>query len=107
MDDLCHYWIKTVPCGTTTTCPTDELIEKPVFDKNHSRVGTFFSWMERGGTFQIYGCLVDPYLCKYWNIPYNTLMPVPTNYITYVKDTVSLDKTLDELKEYWKQHHKF
>jgi hypothetical protein len=106
MDELCRYWIKTVPCGSTT-CPTDELIEKPVFDKNHSRVGTFFSWMESGGTYQSYGCLVDPYLCEYWKIPYNMLMPVPTNYITYVKDTVSLDKTLDELREYWKQHHKF
>ena len=106
MDELCRYWIKTVPCGNTT-CPTDELIEKPVFDKNYSRVGTFFSWVESGGTYQNYGCLVDPYLCEYWKIPYNTLMPIPTNYITNVKDTITLDKTLDELKEYWKQHHKF
>jgi len=106
MDDLHHYWMKTVSCGSAT-CPTDELIEKPVFDKNYSRVGTFFSWVESGGTFQSYGCLIDPYLCETWNMPYNTLMPIPTNCITDVKDTITLDKTLDELKEYWKQHHKF
>jgi hypothetical protein len=34
-------------------------------------------------------------------------MPMPTDYITDVKDTINLDKTLDELKEYWKQHHRF
>ncbi len=103
MDDLCRYWIKTVPCGPTT-CPIDELVEKPVYDKNRSRVGTFFSWVESSGTYQNYGCLVDPFLCETWKVPHNTLMPIPPNYITDVKDTVSLDKTLDELKEYWKQH---
>ena len=106
MDELCRFWNKTISCGSTT-CPTDQLVEMPVYDKNHSRVGTFFSWVESSGTYQSYGCLLDPYLCEYWKIPYNTLMPVPTNYINHVKDTVTLDKTLDELKEYWKQHHKF
>jgi len=106
MDELCHFWNKTVQCGPTT-CPTDELIDKPVFDKNHSRVGIFYSFVASDGPSHQYGCLLDPYLCETWNIPYNTLMPVPTNYITDVNDTVSIDKTLDELKAYWKQHHKF
>ena len=104
IEDLQQYWTKTAPCGPTT-CPTDELVDMPVYDKNHSRVGTFFGWVETGGTFQSYGCLVDPYLCETLKIPYNTLMPVPTNYITGVKDTITLDKTLDELKEYWKQYY--
>jgi hypothetical protein len=106
IDDLHQYWTKTVPCGTTTY-PTDQLVEMPVYDKNHSRVGTFFSWVESGGTYQSYGCLPDPYLHETWKIPYNTLMPIPTNYITYVQDTITIDKTLDELKEYWKQYYKF
>ena len=106
MDDLYHYWNKTVPCGPTT-CPTDQLVEMPVYDKNHSRVGTFYTFVVSEGTSHQYGCLLDPYLYETWKIPFNTLMPVPTNYINYVKDTVSLDKTLDELKEYWKQHYKF
>jgi sporulation protein YlmC with PRC-barrel domain len=106
MDDLCRYWIKTVNCGPTT-CPTDQLVEMPVYDRNHSRVGTFFSWVESGGSYQSYGCLVDPYLCETWKLPNNTLMPIPTNYITYVKDTITLDKTLDELKEYWQQQHRY
>ena len=106
MDELYRFWSKTVQCGPKT-CPTDELVEMPVYDKNHSRVGTFLSWVESGGTYQNYGCFLDPYLCDTWKTPQNTLMPIPTNYITEVKDTITLDKTLDELKEYWKQHYNF
>ena len=106
MDELYHFWSKTVQCGPTT-CPTDELVEIPVYDKNHSRVGTFLNWVESAGPSRIHAVLIDPYLCDTWKTPQNTLMPIPTNYITDVKDTITLDKTLDELKEYWKQHYKF
>jgi hypothetical protein len=105
MDDLYRFWSKTVPCGTNT-CPADELVEMPVYDKNHSRVGTFFASVETGSTSN-YGVLVDPFLCETWKAPPNTLMPIPTSYITHVRDTITLDKTLDELKEYWKQHYNF
>lgn len=106
MDELSRFWNKTIPCGSTM-CPTDQLVDMPVYDKNYSRVGTFYAFVVSEGPSYQYGLLLDPYLCETWKMPYNTLMPVPTNYITYVKDTVSLNKTLDELKNYWKQHHKF
>ena len=106
MDELSRYWTKTVPCGNTT-CPTDQLVEMPVFDKNYSRVGTCFTFIGSEGSQIQYGCLLDPYLCETWNMPYNTLMPIPSTYISYVKDTVCLDKTLDELREYWKQQYNF
>jgi sporulation protein YlmC with PRC-barrel domain len=105
INELSRYWNKTVSCGSTIY-PTDQLVEMPVYDKNNSRVGTFYTFILSEKTSHQYGCLVDPYLCEIWKVPNNTLMPVPTNYITYVKDTVRLDKTLDELKEYWKQHRK-
>ena len=104
MDELCRYWNKTVHCGETT-CPTDQLVEMSVYDKNYSRVGTFQSFVASDGPSYQYGVLLDPYLYETWNLPYNTLMPIPTNYITHVKDTVYLDKTLDELRAYWKQHY--
>jgi sporulation protein YlmC with PRC-barrel domain len=106
MDELCRNWNKTVQCGSTT-CPTDELVEMPVYDKNHSRIGTFFTSVESDGPSNNYGVQIDPYLCETWKVPHNTLMPIPTNFITYVKDTITLDKTFDELKEYWKQHYNF
>ena len=106
MDDLCHYWNKTIPCGHTT-CPIEELVEMPVFDKHHSRVGTFCSFVETDGTIKNFGLWLDPYLCKSWNLPYNTTLPIETNYITYVKDTINIDKAVDELKEYWYHHHKY
>ena len=106
MDELSRFWNKTIPCGTST-CPTDELVEKPVYDRDHSRVGTFYAWTESDGTFKNYGCFVDPYLCNTWKMPFNTLMPMPTNFIYEVKDIITLDKTLAELKEYWHKHHKF
>ena len=103
MDELRCFWNKTVQCGSTT-CPTDELLDKPVYDKNHSRIGTFFASVESNGLSKKYGVLIDPYLCDTWKMPNNKLMPIPTNYITNVKDTITVDKTLDELKKYWKQH---
>lgn len=105
-EQLSRFWSRAVHCGTTT-CPTDELIEKPVYDRNHSRVGTFYAWVESDGNYKNYGCFIDPYLCDTWNVPFNTIMPMPTNYIVDVKDTITIDKTLDELKEYWRTNFNF
>ena len=102
IDELYCYWNKIIRCGHTA-CTTDELLEKPVYDKNHSRIGTFFSSVESYGPSKHYGIYLDPYLSKMWKKPHNTLMPVPTNYILYVNDTITLDKTIEELKKYWKE----
>jgi hypothetical protein len=100
MDQLCRYWNKTVQCGDIAY-PADEIVEKPVYDKYHSKVGTFYSWVETDGTYNNYGVWLDPYLCQIWNFPYNKLFPIPTHYFHYIKDTVILDRTLNELKDYW------
>jgi len=105
-DELGRFWNKTIYCGQKTW-PTDELIDMPIYDKNYSRIGTFCTWVESDGTYKNYGVLVDPYICETYNFPYNKIMPLPTNYIYDVKDAICLDKTFDELKEYWKQHHTF
>ena len=105
-DELCRFWNKSIQCGTTTST-TDEMVDKTIYDKNYSRVGTIYGWVESDGTFKHYGCFVDPFLCEYWKMQYDTLMPVPPDFFYYVKDTIILDKTLEELKEYWKQYHKF
>ena len=104
IDDLSHLWNKIVQCGYSSY-PLDQLFEMPVYDKNQSRIGTFCSFVESDGTMINFGLLLDPYLCEYWNVPYNTTLPIETNYIMYVKDTINLDKTLDELKTYW--HDKY
>jgi hypothetical protein len=83
------------------------MVDKTIYDKNYSRVGTIHGWVESDGTFKHYGCLVDPFLCDSWKMQYDTLMPVPPDFFHYIKDTITLDKTLDELKEYWKKFHKF
>lgn len=105
MDDLSHFWNKTVPCGSRNH-PIDELIEKPVYDKNFSRVGTFFTWVESDGSYKNYGLVLDPFLCDTWQKPCNTLMPMPIAYITDVQDTINIDKSLDELKEFWQKQYK-
>ncbi len=106
MEELGKFWNKAVPCGTTT-CPTDQLVDKPIYDKNYSRVGTFYGWVESDGTYKHYGCFVDPFICENWKVPFNTIMPMPTNFIEDVKETIHLDKTLDELREYWQKHYNF
>ena len=107
LNELSQFWNKTVPCGQIT-CPTDKLVEMPVFDKYNSRVGTLYPWIDTQGTFQTtYACFVDPYLCQKWNLPTNTLMPIPTQYLTQITDTVTLDKSLDELRQYWQQYQHF
>jgi len=106
MEQLGKFWNKTVPCGHTT-CPTDQLFDVPIYDKNHSKVGTFYGWVETNGEFKYYGCFVDPYICENWKLPYNTIMPLPTNFMQYTKDTIMLDQTLDEVKQYWQKYYQF
>jgi hypothetical protein len=103
--ELCRFWNKSIHYGITT-CTTEEMVDKTIYDKNYSRVGTIHGWVESDGTFKHYGCFVDPFLCDSWKMQYDTLMPVPPDFLYYVKDTITLDKTLDELKEYWKKFHK-
>lgn len=40
-EELGRFWNKTIPCGPKFY-PTDELVDKPIYDKNHSRVGTLY-----------------------------------------------------------------
>ena len=82
-----------------------ELIEMPVYDKFYCRIGTFFSWVEADGNYKNYGVFLDPYLSETWNFPYNTLLPLPTEYMTNAKDTIWLNKTIDEMKSYWHQYY--
>jgi len=104
IDDLSHLWNKIVQCGHSIY-PLDQLFEMSVYDKYQSRVGTLCSFVEIDGMMTHFGLLLDPYLYEYWNVPYNTILPIETSYIKYVKDTINLDKTLDELKIYW--HDKY
>lgn len=105
MDELCRYWNKTIPCGPTTY-PVEELIEMPVYDKYHSRVGTFTCWVESNGQINNFGVLVDPYICETWNLPHKTTFPIEPYHITQVKTTITLDQALNELKDYWYQKRK-
>jgi hypothetical protein len=106
MEQLVKFWNKTVPCDQTT-CPTDQLVDVSIYDKNHSRVGVFYGWIETNGEFKHYGCFTDPYISENWKLPYNTMMPLLTNFIYYTKDTITLDKTLGDIKEYWKKYYQF
>jgi sporulation protein YlmC with PRC-barrel domain len=106
MDDLTRYWNKTVPCGPTT-CPVEELIEMTVYDKFHSRVGTFTTWVESNGQINNLGILLDPYICETWHLPYNTTFPIEPTHITAAKNTITLDQALHELKEYWQKTRKY
>jgi hypothetical protein len=106
MDDLTRYWNKTVPCGPTT-CSVEELIEMTVYDKFHSRVGTFTTWVESNGQISNLGILLDPYICETWHLPYNTTFPIEPTHITTAKNTITLDQALHELKEYWQKTRKY
>lgn len=68
-------------------------------------MNVFFAWVENDGALKDGGCMIDPFLTESLNLSDNTMMPMPTTYIFAVKDTIVLDKTLDELKQYWKQSY--
>lgn len=104
IDDLSHLWNKTIQCSHSSY-PLDQLFDMSVYDKNQSRIGTFCSFVEIDGMMMHFGLLLDPYLYESWKVPFNTTLPIETSFITYVKDTIKLDKTLDELKTYW--HDKY
>jgi hypothetical protein len=102
MEDLCRYWNTTIPCGPTRY-PVEELLEMPVYDKFHSRVGTFTIWVEENGQINTLGVLLDPYICDTWHLSYMTIYPIEPVHITNAKHTITLDQTLHELRDYWHQ----
>ena len=106
LDYLYHFWNKTFRCGNAL-CSTNDLIEKTVYDKKQSRIGVFFTTLENPGPSSHFGIYIDPYLCESWNSLNNTLMPIPSNFITRIEDTITVDKTVEELKNYWKEHFYF
>ena len=105
VSNLAKYWSKAAPCGSMYW-PADDLMEKPVYDKNYSRVGTFYGWVETNGDYKYYGCFLDPYLSEIWNLPHNTVMPIQPTMVYQVFDTITLDRTLDELRGYWHNNYK-
>lgn len=105
IDDLCKYWNKTITCGPVV-CPIEELIEMPVYDKYHSRVGTFTTWVESNGQINNLGVLLDPYICETWNLSHNTTFPIEPTHINFVKNTITLNQALNELKDYWQQRRR-
>jgi hypothetical protein len=105
VEQLAQFWGKTIHYSPQQSWPIDELVEKAVYDRNHCRVGTFFGWFEQEGTYRQCSLFLDPFLCETWNLPYNTLMPLPAEFMTDVRDTIVLNKTLDELRAYWQQNN--
>jgi len=103
VEQLSRYWNRTAPLGERFH-PIDELVDMPIYDKNNSRVGIFIGWVESEGMYKQYGCFVDPYLCDTWNLPPNTVMPLPPTYFDNARDAITLNKTLDELREYWQKN---
>ncbi|RLF40228.1 MAG: hypothetical protein DRN12_05855 [Thermoplasmata archaeon] len=102
-EQLSRYLNKTVSCSDAAH-PIDHLMDMPIYDRNHSRVGTFYGWVESDGIYKHYGCFVDPYLCDIWDIPYNIVMPLQPSMVHQVFDTITLNRTLEELREYWRQY---
>lgn len=104
MNDLSHQWRQAISFGKITW-PTDDLMEKGVYDKYGSRVGVFFSWYEDQKNTAYYGCFIDPYLAEQWKYTYNTVLPLKKDYFYSVTDSITLNISVDELKQYWDGYH--
>jgi sporulation protein YlmC with PRC-barrel domain len=100
MTELSHEWRRTITVGAITW-PSDDLMEKGIYDKNGSRVGVFFSWSYDQKSTTSYGCFIDPYLAEQWKYDYNTILPLKKDYFYYVTDSITLNASVIELKKYW------
>lgn len=103
VDYLSKLWIQTVIHNLASN---DEMIEKVVYDKNLSRIGVISSWIESKGELKQYECILDPYICDKYNLSYNILYPIPLEYLNYMRDTIMLNKTFNQLKKLWKHNNK-
>ncbi len=99
MDDLSHEWKKVVSFEHTSW-PTDDLMERGIYDRCGSRVGVFFAWTEHNNNHS-YGCFIDPYLSEKWHYALNVILPIKTEYFYDVTDSITLNTTIDELKKFW------
>ena len=102
VDELSQYW-KDVVNINGYSWPIDWLMEQGIYDKKGSRIGSFFGWVKTKKNYQYYGCLIDPYLSEKENYGKQQLLPIKPAYLAYCSDSVRLNVTLDELKQYWKK----
>lgn len=102
MQDLSQEW-KQMVCFKQTSWPTDYLMEMGVYDKCGSRVGNFLTWVKFNGKYE-YGCLIDPYLSEKWHYDYKLILPLKVEFLNYIRDSIRLTASLDDLKNYWDNH---
>lgn len=105
LNDLSIEWRKAISIGHISYAQ-DNLMEKGIYDSQGSRVGSFYAWSEKDNTNNYYGCFIDSYLSETWQYPYGTILPLRLEYLNYATDTITLHKTLEELKTYWDNYQK-
>lgn len=102
IDELSKYW-KGVVTIKGYSWPLDWLMEQGIYDKKGSRIGTLFGWVKNKKTYQYYGCLIDPYLSEKEKYGAQSVLPIKPDFIDHFSDSVRLNVSLDELKQYWKK----
>lgn len=105
IDELSRYW-KDVVNIKGYSWPLDWMMEKGIYDKAGSRIGTMVGWVKSKKAYEYYGCLIDPYLSEKEKYTTQSVFPIKPGFIDHFSDSVRLNVTFDELKQFWKTQTK-
>ncbi len=102
LEELSKKWRRVAPCGETNW-PIDDLIERVICDKDNRRIGILLGWLEDKNGLKQYSCLLDPFICEEFDLPFDTLHPIPIKSLQLIRDTIKLNETLDNLINTWRK----
>lgn len=103
IDELSRFWNSEIRCGSTTCKPWD-VMDKPVYDRNDTKLGTLDICVEESGKCSTFGLRPDPSITTDLDLgmPTMGLLPLEPSHVSNVTDTITLNKTRDELINYWR-----
>jgi len=101
IEELSRFWNLEIRCGPRTCRPWD-VMDKPVCDRNGTKLGVLCTCVEEAGRCSAFGMRPDPSITTELGISTTALLPVEPSYVSNVTDTITLNKTRDELIDYWR-----
>jgi sporulation protein YlmC with PRC-barrel domain len=102
IEELSGAWSNTTTIGNETYM-LEELTEKPVFDRNYIKLGTIREFTRDPVTksYNTFKVELDPIITEKYVKDVPSIVPVDIYNISWVKDTVILNKSVQELGRFW------
>jgi len=103
IDELSAFWNQNVIAGENTY-PAIEFWQKPVCDSENTKIGTIYASVRTTPKMlKLFGLCLEPEISEKYAKGTTNLMPINTEHILRMEETVFLNKTVAEISRYWRE----